>query len=384
MATEALAPYVRPLAFSDEVGPASAGAGSNIPEALFAFGGEAVSRPSATGRYLISDLEMELEAGELIYDLGMASSGRGKVQFEFDKDRGEIIVRLVVPEAAAERAVLEMQQVGHNVWDLNDLTARLAQSVVYEAQMAPKALADAAKLSPQAIADVVKVAPKAISEAAKAAPRAITDAVKLTPRAISEAVKGIPVRPQDAHVLPTPVTESKTVPETEPLPEDASVPQLTARLSALTGLSDDELAQVFLGRGSRERVSREHYQRWRTGKKTSATDANRRRMWFLVRLFEPLAQVKVGIPDWVRNASPVDELTPLELLQLGRFDEVEYLAARMMPSPDPQPAISAEGRPVLLEQGPATFAPRSEEPTTDLVFEEEDGWIESEDEMDDD
>lgn len=377
MATEAVSPYIRRPVLTGDEGTTRSAARAAIPDTFFAFGGEAVSRPSATGRYLISDLEMELEAGDLAYELGTVSPRRRQAQIEFDKDSGQVIVRLVVPEEAAELALSEMQQAGRNIWDLSDLSERLAQSAVYEAsQMAPKAIAEAVKMSPQAIA-----------EAVQAAPRTISEAVRMTPKSIAEAVKGMSVVPQRARGMPTPVAAPSTAPEiVEPLPDDASIMQLTTRLSELTGLPDDELAQLFLGRASRERVSREHYQRWRTGRKENSTKANRRRMWFLVRLFEQLAQAEVAIQDWVRNASSSDHLTPFDLLKLGRFDEVEYLAARMVPAPEPQEVISAEGRPVLLDQGLPSFTPRSEEPTTDLVFDEGDDWVEiedDEDEMDD-
>ncbi len=106
-------------------------------------------------------------------------------------------------------------------------------------------------------------------------------------------------------------------------------------------------------------------------------------MWFLVRLFERLSDARISIRDWIRNPSGIDDLTPFDLLKLGRFDEVEYLVAHLVPRPEPVEIINDEGFPVLLDQGPPSFTPRSEEATTDLVFEDEEGWAEVEDEMDD-
>jgi hypothetical protein len=375
VATETVSPYFRaPVSVGEKGIPGEIVKGP-IAETLFAYGSEIIARPSATGHYLVPELEVKPDAVDLAYGFGTASP-RGR-NIRFDKDRGEVTVRVVVPEAAVERAVLEMQQGSRNVWNLSELSDWLARSAYEAGQAAGRALAEAAQITHKSVAEAAQVTPEALAEAAKGF------------SVLPKGPHATPVRPQETAVDNEAAKIVKIV-ETSvgdesvaPLPDDASVRQLTARLSELTGLHDDELAQLFLGQASRERVSREHYQRWRTGKKENATAANRRRMWFLVRLFERLARAEIGIRDWVRNTTEMGDMTPFELLRLGRFDDVEHLAARLMPVPERNEVISPEGLPVLLEQGPASFTPRSEEPTTDLVFEDEDDWVETEDDVED-
>jgi hypothetical protein len=360
VATEALSPYFRAAhAPRSEEGTTRGAVKSAVAEALFAFGGEVISRPSATGQYLVPNLEVELEAADLAHGFGTRSPR--VLDIQFNTDRGEVIVRLIVPEDAVEQAVSEMQHASRSIWNLGELSG-LARGSAFEAGRA---------------------AGRALAEAAQVTPKVIAETAQITAKSLAETAKRSSVLSTGARAMPAPA--AAPAPETsDPLPADASVAQLATRLSELTGLHDDQLAQLFFGQGSRERVSREHYQRWRTGKKDNPTAGNRRRMWFLVRLFERLAQGEVGIRDWIRNATQIDDLTPFELLRLGRFDEVEHLAARLVPSREAVEVINAEGLPVLLDQGPPSFTPRSEEPTTDLIFEEEkDDWVEIEDETDD-
>jgi hypothetical protein len=150
------------------------------------------------------------------------------------------------------------------------------------------------------------------------------------------------------------------------LPDHASLQQLATRLSKLSELSDDQACQFFLSPETRERLSSEHYQAWRSGKEKNASAGNRRRMHSLVKLFESLECAEVAVSEWLSRPTEKERLTPFDLLRLGRFDEVEWLVSRMAPSP-----------------GVFTFTPRDEEPTHDLVFQEEKGWVEIESEEDD-
>jgi hypothetical protein len=326
-----------------------------VPETLFTYGGEMVARPSVTAHYLVPDLEMGLQGIELAYDFDRTGTRRRDVRLQFDADRGEVLVRMIVPMEAADRTLYELQQAWHNVWDLRELFG---------------------------------VVLKAVSEVARAASKAASQGVETMPKAVGASAalisEGMAVALREATRLSTP--HSTVMPAIEPvpppasfdrLPADASVARVATRLAELTGLSDRELGQLFPGQ-----VSREHFHRWRSGKSDNPTAANRRRLWFLLTLIERLAQGGVSVDDWIRNPTAIDDLTPLDLLRLGRFDEVERLAAWVISRPERKEIMSVEGRPVLPEHGPASFAPRSDEPTADLVFEKE-HWIETEDDLED-
>ena len=62
----------------------------------------------------------------------------------------------------------------------------------------------------------------------------------------------------------------------EPLPPDAPVEEIALPIHQLTGLSDEELAQLF-------KVTRETFNRWRTGVLTNPTPGSRRRLGLLLR-----------------------------------------------------------------------------------------------------
>lgn len=157
------------------------------------------------------------------------------------------------------------------------------------------------------------------------------------------------------------------------LPSDAVVSQIASRITELTKLSDGDLACLFP-----RQVQRETFQRWRTGRLENPTPANRRRMGILVNLFEDLSERGVNVREWVRNNSEFDGLSPYELLVQGRLDEVETLAARAAPQPASVETVGADGLPVEVDGTRPSFALRSQEPDDDLVFEDEDDWIEIE------
>jgi hypothetical protein len=144
----------------------------------------------------------------------------------------------------------------------------------------------------------------------------------------------------------------------------------------LTGLADGQLARLFPGE-----VHRETYQRWRTGRLTNPTPANRRRLGTLVRLFDTAAAAAVHTRDWVRNPTRVDNLSPLELLVDGRLDEVEELLSELVPGPADDEITSGEGRPVTLDTSFPRFVPRAAEPAIDLAFDANEGREEFEDDI---
>lgn len=194
-------------------------------------------------------------------------------------------------------------------------------------------------------------------------------------RALGTLIAGAPVpwstAPSEDAASPAPRPE---------LPPDATVDAIASRITELSGLSDGELARVFSGQ-----VRRETYQRWRTGELTNPTPGNRRRLGLLLRLFEDLAHRRVRIADWLRNCSTIEGRSPYDLLELGRIDDVEYLAAQVPARGETELVVSDEGRIVELQRLRPAFSRRSVEPSYDLQFEDDDaGWIEVDGTGDDD
>jgi hypothetical protein len=173
-----------------------------------------------------------------------------------------------------------------------------------------------------------------------------------------------------------PILESSTAaPQT--IGADASIAEIATRIAAITGLNDGELARVF-------KVARETFQRWRTGELTKPNVANRRRLGLLHRLLEDLADREVRVNQWLHNVSDIESLTPYDLLERGRLDDVEYLAARLPTGSPPRSETALDGSPVTRADAHPAFAPRRDEPLADLPPADEDGWEEVEAETIDD
>jgi hypothetical protein len=129
------------------------------------------------------------------------------------------------------------------------------------------------------------------------------------------------------------------------LPQDAPVADVASRIAALSELSDELLAELF-------KVERETFCRWRTGTLTNPRVGNRRRLGLLLALMEDLAGRRVNIKDWLLNHVTSQGLTPYELLERGRIDEVAFLAFSIGESPGERDASVAAGyRPEPLEFG---------------------------------
>ena len=137
------------------------------------------------------------------------------------------------------------------------------------------------------------------------------------------------------------------------LAADASVAEIASRIAKLSGLDDGRLSKLF-------KVERETFCRWRTGALTNPRDGNRRRLGLLLRVLEDLSERRVQVRNWLLNQAPGGGLTPYELLERGRIDEVAYLAA----------SIGAEA-------AERDQKPRSVSEATDkgmLVFDDDDQW----------
>lgn len=126
-------------------------------------------------------------------------------------------------------------------------------------------------------------------------------------------------------VAPTADADSRSV-ATESLPVDASIADIASRIAALSGLSDELLAELF-------KVERETFCRWRTGALTNPRVGNRRRLALLLGLVDDLAARQVSIKDWLLNSVTPEGFTPYDLLERGRIDEVAFLSASIGESP---------------------------------------------------
>jgi hypothetical protein len=152
---------------------------------------------------------------------------------------------------------------------------------------------------------------------------------------------------------------------------DATVAEIATQLAAISSLTDGELASLF-------RVARETFQRWRTGELMNPHAANRRRLWLLLRLFQDLAERDVKVHDWLVNVSEIDDLTPYELLERGRIDDVEHLASQLAPPSEPSLERGGDGGAVTRATGLPAFARRQDEPKDDLTLDDHEDWSELE------
>jgi hypothetical protein len=158
-----------------------------------------------------------------------------------------------------------------------------------------------------------------------------------SPRVLSTAIASPPVTEFPA------TSTTTTAPVAEPVAPDPSVSEIASRISALSGLGDQLLADLF-------KVERETFCRWRTGALTNPRLGNRRRLGLLLSLMDELAGRHVNIKDWLLNSVGADGLTPYELLTEGRVDEAAFLAASIDPKApvtrDPHVATGEEPEPL--------------------------------------
>ena len=68
-------------------------------------------------------------------------------------------------------------------------------------------------------------------------------------------------------------------------------------------------------------------------------------------------------------------MTPLDLLERGRLEDVEYLAAQLPSEHATRTATRADGRSVTLGAELPAFVRRQNEPTEDLILDDDHDWI---------
>ncbi|HTZ65211.1 MAG TPA: hypothetical protein VMB51_14000 [Solirubrobacteraceae bacterium] len=131
----------------------------------------------------------------------------------------------------------------------------------------------------------------------------------------------------------------------ERLAPDAPIADVASRIAVLSGLSDELLAKLF-------KVERETFCRWRTGVLTNPRPGNRRRLGLLLTLVEDLTARDVSVKEWLLNFTTPVGLTPYQLLQHGRFNDVAYFAALVgEPEVERDSRITTREEPEPLEFG---------------------------------
>ena len=101
-------------------------------------------------------------------------------------------------------------------------------------------------------------------------------------------------------------------------------------------------------------------------------------------LLTDLASRDVRVDQWLRNVSDIEDLTPYELLERGRLDDIERLAAQLPADWKPRLATAPDGSPVTRADAFPAFALRRDEPAADLAQGDDEGWEEVEAEAADD
>jgi transcriptional regulator with XRE-family HTH domain len=158
---------------------------------------------------------------------------------------------------------------------------------------------------------------------------------------LAKGVRREPVSPE-----PTPAAAAAALDEVEvaaePLRADASVQDIASRIQQLSSMSDAKLADLF-------RVTRETFNRWRSGAMTNPSVGTRRRLGMALRLLEELAARGVSTSDWLVNPSSVSGTTPYDLLREGRIDEAAYLAAAARAPSAPPDRVRRDEAPLIFE-----------------------------------
>lgn len=122
-------------------------------------------------------------------------------------------------------------------------------------------------------------------------------------------------------------------------PQDVPpVAELAADVKAISGLSDEALAQIFP-------VTREHFCRWRMGREVAPSEANLRQLVALRQLLRDLRQRVDSPKAWLR--APIENgdgaTSPYELLRRARLEDVWHLVEAMPSAVETRYRLDEEG-----------------------------------------
>lgn len=146
---------------------------------------------------------------------------------------------------------------------------------------------------------------------------------------------------------PTPTATEATE---DPAPAPDSFAELATQVKERSGLTDEQLGKIFP-------VTREQFQRWRTGKEDRPSTAHIRRMAALNEMFADAATRVEIVRDWL--LIPSGGLSPYDLLCQARFEEAWRLLTQSPSSVASQLRLSEDG---AWEQVPRVAVRSSNEP----------------------
>lgn len=145
-------------------------------------------------------------------------------------------------------------------------------------------------------------------------------------------------------------TPTATEATEDPAPAAESFAELTTQVKERSGLTDEQLGKIFP-------VTREQFQRWRTGKEDRPSTAHIRRMAALNEMVADAATRVEIVRDWL--LIPSGGLSPYDLLCQARFEEAWRLLTQSPSSVASQLRLSEDG---AWEQVPRVAVRSSNEP----------------------
>jgi hypothetical protein len=160
--------------------------------------------------------------------------------------------------------------------------------------------------------------------------------------------------PRDAPALPAPRSPRRSATAVhvadEVEPSLGQFAEMAAQVKERSGLTDEQLGRIFP-------VTREQFQRWRTGREDRPSEAHIRRMAALNELLDDVATRVDSVRDWL--LIPSGDISPYDLLCQARFEEVWRLVTARPSRLASQLRLSEDGS---WEQVPRVAVRASNEP----------------------
>jgi hypothetical protein len=153
-----------------------------------------------------------------------------------------------------------------------------------------------------------------------------------------------------SHNTCAPTTPTATEIPEDQVPAPDSFAELASQAKERSGLTDEQLGKIFP-------VTREQFQRWRTGKEDRPSTAHIRRMAALNEMFTDAATRVETVRDWL--LIPSGGLSPYDLLCQARFEEVWRLLTQSPSSVASRLRLAEDG---AWEQVPRVAVRSSNEP----------------------
>lgn len=136
------------------------------------------------------------------------------------------------------------------------------------------------------------------------------------------------------HGWTSPAVAVPEVVEDDTSPPSGSFAEMAMQVKERAGLSDEQLGRIFP-------VTREQFQRWRTGRAERPSPAHIRRMASLRDMIADAETRVDSVRDWL--LIPSDEVSPYDLLCQARFEEAWNRLARRPSVLKPEVRLSEDG-----------------------------------------